>query len=296
MKHTKGAIAGKIIVHGLLMLMCLTTLVPLVMAISISFTDATVITKTGYRLVPPQFSTMAYEWLFRQPKQIITGYRNSLLITGVGTFLNLLITALIAYPLARPDFKYRRGISRFMFFTMIFNGGMVPNYLLIVRYLGWKDNLLSLMIPAIALPYYVFLMRVMFQEIPHAMIEAAKIDGSSDTGTFFRIILPLSKPAFATVGMMLALMYWNESFNAILYIDSARKYPIQLILANINDIVRQIKQSAAMGSGMTMDVSRLPSDTVMFAMMVVTSLPMVFLFTFLQKYFVKGMTVGAVKG
>jgi putative aldouronate transport system permease protein len=287
----------KIVVNFLLIAFCLTTILPLVLTISISLTDSFTITKTGYTLIPAKFSTMAYEWIFRYPKQIIMGYKNSIIVTALGTLINLFITALIAYPLSRPDFKYKGYISAFLFFTMIFSGGMVPSYILIVKYLGWKNILLSLMIPGMAAPFNIFLLRVLFQEIPYSLVEAAKIDGSSDRGTFFRIILPLSKPALATLAMMMSLGYWNDAYNAILYIDKADKFPIQLILNNIVSVVNQIKSGNTMpGSGMTIDPVSIPSDSIMFAMMVVTSLPMIFLFTLMQKYFVKGMVSGAVKG
>lgn len=287
----------KIVIHTILILVTVVTVIPMILTISVSFTDSMTITMGGYKLIPEKFSLLAYEWIFRSPDQLLTGYKNSIILTGVGTLLNLLITSMVAYPLSRRDFAYRSFISAFLFFTMIFSGGMVPSYILIVRYLNLKNTLLAIMLPALAAPFNIFLLRVLFQDIPVSLLEAAKIDGSSDWGTLFRIVLPLSKPALATLALMMALGYWNEAFSAILYIDTADKYPIQLILNNITKIVDMVKTSGAVsGNPYMVDPNSIPSDSIMFAMMVIASLPMIFLFTFLQKYFVKGMTTGAVKG
>ncbi|MBM7568902.1 carbohydrate ABC transporter permease [Paenibacillus sacheonensis] len=285
------------IVNAILTVICFISLFPLVMTIMISITDTKDLASFGYSLIPRHFSLDAYVYLFKVPTDIINGYRNSLIITVVGTVVNLFITALVAYPLSRRDFRYRGIVSGFIFLTMIFNGGLVPLYILIVKYLEWKNTLTAIIVPALALPFNIFLLRVLFQDIPPALTEAAKIDGSSDWGTFFRIILPLSKPAMATLALISALGYWNEAFAPILFIDETKKYPIQLVLNNIVSAVNFIKKGNVMpGSVQAIDPNSVPSDSIMFAMMVIATLPMVFLFTYLQKYFIKGLTVGAIKG
>lgn len=290
----KGQATTALVANLVLAIFCIVSIIPMILTISISLTDVNAIHQSGYQIVPSKFSLDAYVWLFKYPATILTGYKNSLIITGAGTVVNLLVTALVAYPLSRRDFRYRGFISAFLFFTMIFSGGLAPTYLLIVQYLHWKNMLISIIVPAIAAPFNVFLMRVLFQDIPPALTEAAKIDGSSDLNSFFKIILPLSKPALATVGLMIALGYWNDAFSPILYLDTQDKYPITLVLNNIVNLVNEIKQHNSIG--LTLNPNAVPSDTIIFAMMVVATLPMVFLFTFLQKYFVKGMALGAVKG
>lgn len=297
MVGNRNGLATKIVVHTLLILFCFICLVPLLLTISISLTDNQTLIRSGYQILPKKFSTEAYYIIFQEPQTLITGYKNSIIVTVVGTFFNLLITALIAYPLSRRSFHFKGIISGFVFFTMIFSGGLVPFYVLIVKYLGWKDTLLPLIIPAFAAPFNIFLLRVLFQDIPDSLIEAARIDGSSETKAFFRIVLPLSKPAMATLALMIILGYWNDVFNPILFLDSQKNFTIQMILQHMTDFINQIKTGGLMdATGEPIDPSTVPSDGVMFGLMVVSSLPMVFMFTALQKYFVKGITAGAVKG
>ncbi|MFD2329874.1 carbohydrate ABC transporter permease [Cohnella sp. GCM10020058] len=268
----------------------------MVLTVSISLTDGSVIQKHGYQLIPARFSLQAYKFIFMEPSTLLAGYKNSLLIVIIGTFGNLLVTSMVAYSLARRDFQYRGPISIYIFVTMIFSGGTVPLYMLIVQYLDWKNTLISLIVPAFAAPFQIFMLRVFFQEVPPALIESAKLDGASDIRTYWNIMLPLSKPALATVALMMTLSYWNETFNAILFIDHTARYPIQLVLKNITTYIEMMRNSGVDPSGQPINASDVPTDAMMYAMMVLTSLPVMFLFGFLQKYFVKGLTVGAVKG
>ncbi|MGG1515410.1 carbohydrate ABC transporter permease [Paenibacillus oryzisoli] len=286
----------KWLVHLCLILFCAMCLLPLALTISISVTDGTIIQTHGYQLIPIKFSWEAYRFIWMDPSSLLAGYKNSLLIVAFGTTGNLLVTSMIAYALARRDFRLRGPISFYIFVTMIFSGGIVPLYILIVQYLHWKNSLLALIVPAFAAPFQIFMLRVFFQEIPTPLIESAKMDGASDFRTYWSIVLPLSKPALATVALMMTLHYWNETFNAILYIDRISLYPIQLILKNITAYIELVKGSGVDPSGHPITASDVPTDAIMYAMMVLTSLPVMFLFGFLQKYFVKGLTVGAVKG
>jgi putative aldouronate transport system permease protein len=293
---TKKNTFHKWLVHMCLILFCAMCLLPLVLTISISLTDGTVIQTYGYQLIPQKFSWEAYQFIWMDPSSLLAGYKNSLFIVVFGTTGNLLVTSMIAYALARRDFHLRSAISFYIFVTMIFSGGIVPLYILVVQYLEWKNSLISLIIPAFAAPFQIFMLRVFFQEIPVPLIESAKIDGASDFRTYWSIVLPLSKPALATVALMMTLHYWNETFNAILYIDKVSLYPIQLILKNITSYIELVKGSGVDPMGNPISASDVPTDAIMYAMMVLTSLPVMFLFGFLQKYFVKGLTIGAVKG
>lgn len=283
-------------VNLILVAFCTVCLLPMVLTLSVSLTDGSTIQANGYGIIPEKFSLNAYTYIFKDAFTLLTGYRNSIVITVCGTLLNLLVTSMIAYSLARRDFRLRGILSFYVFFTMIFSGGMVPFYILIVQGLHWKNSLLALIIPMIAGPMHIFLLRVFFQEIPPALIESAKIDGASDLRTYMSIVLPLSKPALATLGLMMALQYWNEAINAMLFIDKSQRYPIQLILKNITAYIELLRSGAVDANGNPVASTDVPTDSIMYAMMVLTSLPVMFLFAFLQKYFVKGMTVGAVKG
>lgn len=283
-------------VNLILVAFCTVCLLPMVLTLSVSLTDGSTIQANGYGIIPEKFSLNAYTYIFKDAFTLLTGYRNSIVITVCGTLLNLLVTSMIAYSLARRDFRLRGILSFYVFFTMIFSGGMVPFYILIVQGLHWKNSLLALIIPMIAGPMHIFLLRVFFQEIPPALIESAKIDGASDLRTYMSIVLPLSKPALATLGLMMALQYWNEAINAMLFIDKSQRYPIQLILKNITAYIELLRSGVVDANGNPVASTDVPTDSIMYAMMVLTSLPVMFLFAFLQKYFVKGMTVGAVKG
>lgn len=285
-----------ILVYFLLIVFSVICLVPMLLTVSISLTDSEEILKNGYSLFPRKISFSAYQYIFAEPSGLINGYKISFLLAGVGTVLNVMVTTMVAYPLSRADFRYRRVISLYIFITMIFSGGLVPQYILIVKYLHWKNNLLSLIIPAIAAPFNIFLLRILLQDIPPSLIEAAQIDGSSEANTLFRIVLPLSKPAIATISLMIILAYWNESFNALLYIDNPEKFPIQLVLYNISSFIDQIKSGQINQSGVDVNTASVPSDSIMYALMVLSTAPMLLVFSRLQKYFIKGLSVGSVKG
>lgn len=295
----KDLLATKIIAHMVLCLFLVATLFPMVMSVMISFSSNESIQTQGYALIPTSFSLNAYRAIFATPKTLLRAYGVTLVITVVGTTLNVLFTALIAYPLSRRDFAYRSIISTFLFIPMMFGGGLVPTYILIVRYLGWKNTLLPMIIPALVAPYTVFLLRVLFQGIPFSMLEAAKIDGASDWKAFYRIVCPLSKPALATIALNYALGYWNDAFTPMIYLTDKKLYPLTLILNNIVSVVNEMKAQLldpSKANGMMLDPNSIPSDTIIFAMMIVSTVPLVFLFARMQKYFVKGMVVGSLKG
>ncbi len=287
-------------IHITMVLVTIVTLLPMILTVMISFTKNESILQNGYQLWPGEFSLDAYKYLLRVPTQLIKGYKVSIIVTVAGTVVNLLITAFIAYPLSRADFAYRKAISTFLFIPMMFSGGTVASYILIVRYLGWKNDLLSLIIPGMAAPFTIFMLRVLFQDIPSSLLEAAKIDGASEQKVFWKIVIPLSKPALATIALQYILAYWNDVNSPILYITDRNKYPVTMVLNNIVSAINYMKQLLADPSknpmGTVIDPNSISSDAIMFAMMVVATVPLVIAFTGLQKYFVKGMVTGAVKG
>lgn len=282
-----------VLCYTVVALMALVCLIPFVLLISASFTAESYIRFHGYNLWPQEFSLEAYGVIFKNPQTIINAYGVSILITGVGTFLGLMTTTAAAYVLSRQDFKYRNVFSFFFYFTTLFNGGMVSTYIFYIQYLHLKDSLWALILPGMFNVFYLLIMRSFCSAVPSALIESAKIDGAGEYRIFFQIILPLLKSGMATIGLFLALGYWNDWYNAMLYINSSSKYPLQYMLYNM---LQQQQALARIASQLGIVVADLPSNSLKMAMAVVATGPIILVYPFVQKYFVKGVTVGSVKG
>ncbi len=278
------------VVVGIMALVCL---LPFVMMLSGSFTSENWIRFHGYGIVPGEFSVEAYKIIFKTPERIIRAYGVSIVITLLGTVLGLLLTALTAYVISRKDFKYRNALSFFFYFTTLFNGGMVSTYIYYIQYLHLKDNYLALILPGVFNVFYLLIMRTFVANIPVALIESAKLDGAGEWRIFGTIILPLLKSGLATIGLFLALGYWNDWYNAMLYMNTEEKYPLQYMLYSIQ---QQSQALARIASQAGIKVTDLPSNSLKLAMAVVATGPIVILYPFVQKYFIAGITVGSVKG
>ena len=240
---------------------------------------------------PSKFSLDAYRLIFKT-STVFDAYKVTIFVTVAGTLLSLIFTAALAYALCVKSFRLRNTISMYVYFTMLFSGGLVPTYLLISKYLNLSNTVWALILPALISPWNMFLMRNFFQEIPSSVIESAKLDGASEVKILFNIILPMSKPALATIGLFYALSYWNEWYRAMLYISKEKLFPLQYLIMTIN---RNMDYANTMAGQTTIDFA-LPTFTVRLATTVVTIGPIIFLYPFIQKYFVKGLNVGAVKG
>ena len=284
-----------IISNILLIIASLLCLIPFIVVISVSLTDEATLNEFGYQIIPKSLSLDAYKYIFSDPEQIIRSYGVTIASTVVGTALAVLVMAFLAYPLSRPDYKMKSAVSFYVFFTMLFSGGLVPSYMLITQYLHLKDTFWVLVLPGLVTPFHVILFRTFFQQLPSELFDAAKIDGCSDIRMIFQIVLPLSKPVFATVALLGALTRWNDWYTCLLYINDDNLITLQYLLQRIMKNVELIKtQMANMPIHMTqMD---LPTESVRMALAVVVSGPMLIVFPFFQKYFAKGLTVGAVKG
>ena len=282
-----------IICYTVVALMAIICLIPFILLISGSFTSEQFIRFHGYSLLPGEFSTEAYKIIFKTPQRIIRAYGVSIMITVIGTFLGLLLTSMTAYVISRKDFKYRNWFSFFFYFTTLFNGGMVSTYIFYIQYLNLKDSYLALILPMMFNVFYLLIMRTFVSSIPHALIEAAKIDGAGEWRIFFTIILPLLKSGLATIGLFLALGYWNDWYNAMLYLNTETKYPLQYMLYAIQ---QQTQALASIASQAGIQVQNLPSNSLKLAMAVVATGPIVIVYPFVQKYFVAGITIGSVKG
>lgn len=298
-KKSKDEIAMKLIVHLILMAFVIATLIPMALTIVVSLTDQSSIMAKGYSLFPDSWSLDAYKYLLRSPDQLLRGYKNSIIITVFGTVCNTILIILMAYPLSRPDFAYKKFFNVFVFMPMLFSGGAVASYLMIVKYIGWKNSFLAVTVPGFCASFEIFMMRVLFQDVPMSLQEAAKIDGASDARTLASIVLPLSKPAVATIVLRNVLSNWNNTSGPQLYLTDYKKHPITLILNNIVKIVEEMKQALldpSRAAGNTIKAEDIPSDTITYALMVLATVPLLLVFTRLQKYFAKGLTTGGVKG
>lgn len=291
----RSALMQSIIINMIFILISIACVVPLLYILSASFTDELGLTKNGYSLFPAQFSIQAYQYIFKSPKQIINSYGVTIFVTVCGTAVSLLLTSMLAYVIARRDFKYHRILSFLVLFTLLFSGGMVPSYIMVSRYYHLKDTIFALILPYVIMPWHVFLMKGFFMDVPTSLIEAAKIDGASEPTIFFRIVTPISKPAFATVGLFCAFTYWNDWWLSLLYIDNPALNSLQFYLYRIMNNIQFLSSSMQSGN-ISIDIANLPGETARMALCVLAAGPMLFVFPFFQKHFVRGLTVGAVKG
>ncbi len=282
-----------VICYTIVTLMTIVCLVPFILLVSGSFTAENWIRFHGYGLIPGEFSLEAYKIIFKTPERIIRAYGVSIMITLIGVAIGLLLTALTAYVISRKDFKYRNALSFFFYFTTLFNGGMVSTYIYYIQYLHLKDSYLALILPMVFNVFYLLIMRTFVNNIPVALIESAKLDGAGEWRIFFTIILPLLQSGLATIGLFLALGYWNDWYNAMLYMNTEAKYPLQYMLYSIQ---QQAQALARIASQAGISVQDLPSSSLKMAMAVVATGPIVILYPFVQKYFVAGITIGSVKG
>jgi putative aldouronate transport system permease protein len=253
----------------------------------------------GYRFIPLHISFDAYEYIFKTGGQIIQSYKISLFVSFFGTFLSVSIMALCGYPLARRNFKYRRPIMFFIFFTMLFSGGLVPTYMLVANYLGMQNTVWALFIPTLINAWTIIVMRTFFQKLPEEMFESAKIDGAGEFLIFGKLVLPLSVPILATMGLFGVLNRWNEWFPALLYIDNPDLFPIQYLLQRIMQDLQMVRDMLERGIAVNMAdqlAIEIPKEPARMAICIVAAGPMIFVFPFFQRYFVKGITIGSLKG
>ncbi|AWV36404.1 carbohydrate ABC transporter permease [Paenibacillus sp. FSL R7-0048] len=267
---------------------------PFILVVSSSFTEESKILTDGYQFIPTAFSTEAYSILFKYPEQMIQAYIVTIGVTILGTVLGLFLTSMTAYALSRKDFKWRNKFSFFFFFTTLFSGGLVPWYLLMVNYLHMKDTLMALVVPMMLNVFYIIVMKSFMGSIPEAIVESAKIDGAGDFKIYARLILPLSKPALATIGLFLALAYWNDWYNALLFVSNENLMPLQYYLYKMLGNMDGMRK-AMMGAGAVVTTS-IPTESLKMAMTVVATGPILLAYPFVQRYFVQGLTIGAVKG
>ncbi|MFE4711456.1 MULTISPECIES: carbohydrate ABC transporter permease [Paenibacillus] len=284
---------GQAFLNLIVTLIALFCVIPFIIILSSSMTREMDILTSGYNLFPKNIDFAAYQYLFQRMSVILNGYKVTSLVTVIGTIASLAITAMIAYPLSLRRLKYRNFISAYVLLTMLFSGGMVPWYIICVKYLHLHNNMAALILPSMVNGFNVFLMRSYFSSIPEEMHESAKIDGSGEFRTLISIILPLSTPVFASVGLFIALGYWNDWWLGLMLIDKVELQPLQLLLRTIISNVDYLANSSVLAT--TAD-QMMPRESIKMAATMITIGPIIFLYPFLQKYFVKGLMLGAIKG
>ena len=297
-KKGKETIILNIIAYTFCSFIALMCLIPFIMIIAGSFSSEEAIVANGFSLLPQDFSLEAYKTVFKDPIVVVRGYATTIILTITGVALGLLLQTMTAYVLARKDFEWRNFFSFFFYFTTLFSGGLVPTYILYTRTLNLQDNYLALMLPLLFSVYNLLIMKSYISAIPESLIDAAKIDGCGEIRTLFQVVVPLIKPALATVGLFIGLAYWNDWYNAMLYIKSETKYPLQYFLyQKVNNIEAYKKMIASQAvSGDIISAMSLPTQTLKLALTIVVTGPVILAFPFVQKYFVQGITIGAVKG
>ncbi len=285
----------KLAIYIFLVLICLLCVIPIITVISISFSSDLQIAKEGYGIFPKGFVLDAYKYVFKDSEAIFRSYGVTILVTLMGLVSGLLLNAMIAYVLSRRDYRYRKQLTVFLIIPMVLNGGLVPTYIWMTKYLNLKNTIWAMLLPLLIVPWFIILLRTFFSEIPSSLMEAATVDGAGEFTIFFKIVLPLAKPALATVGMFITLNYWNDWFQPLMYVDNRDLYNLQYRLYILMRDVQEMMKNSAI-SGMGISIADMPTESMRMAMCVIAAGPMLVIFPFFQKYFVKGLTVGGVKG
>ena len=286
----------QIFAHILMVFLSICCVAPFILLLMSSFTDEAALVANGYSFFPKKFSLEAYKYILADSTSMISAYVLSFVVTIVGTLCNLIFTTLFAYPLSRKDLPGRGVFAFFLFFTMLFSGGLIPSYMVINRTFHIQNTIFALLLPNLLMSAFnVIMMRTYFtSNIPDAIIEAARIDGVSEFRILRGVVLPMAKPILATLVLLVGLAYWNDWANGLYYINDDKLYTVQVLLMNIQRNMEAMKQSARNG-GIVANVA-MPSTGIRMAVTVMCVLPIMIIYPFLQKYFVKGIAIGAVKG
>ena len=282
-----------IIANIILAVFAIACVFPFIFVIIISLTSEQSLLEHGYSIFPKEWSLDAYKYLLESGGALVQSYMVTILVTILGTIINVSMVSSYAYAISRKGFKYRRQFTFLVFFTMLFGGGMVPSYIVMTQVLGLKNTIWALILPLAFNSFNIIVMRTFFQKsVPDSIIESARIDGASEFRIFIKIVIPLALPGIATIALFSTLAYWNDWFNAMLYIDYQNLVPLQHMLMKIEKNMEFIRQNAML-SGEVMNA--LPQESVRMAMVVISTLPIACTYPFFQKYFISGLTIGGVK-
>ncbi len=296
MKKSSNQFKEPLILHVIAIILSIIFLIPFLMVISASFSREIDITLHGFRLIPLQVDLTAYRYVFNNPQLIFNAYRVTIIVTVIGTALSVLMMSMCSYVISRKNFKFKKILSFYIFFTMLFSGGLAPSYILITQYLNMRNTIWVLFVPGLVNAFHIIMLRTFFQKTPDSLYESAKIDGASEYRILFSIAYPLSIPALATIGFLGAMARWNDWFTALLYIGKDELLPLQYLLYRIQTNIQFLLSAMEHAPNLDIDIRQIPGQNLRMAMVVVTSGPMLVVFPFFQKYFVRGLTVGSVKG
>lgn len=289
---------SNVILNIIFLIMSLTCIIPVLLVVAISFSAEQSITEYGYRFIPKIFSMEGYTFLANQSKMILRALGISLFVTIVGTVLGVMLTTLMGYVLSRPNYKLNGFLTMVVFIPMVFNGGLVSTYFVVSQLLGLKNSVWALILPLAVSSFNVIICRTFFKTtVPESLIESAKMDGASQLTIFSRIVLPISLPVLATIGLFLTFAYWNDWYQSMLYIDESKLLSLQALLNNIMANIQALAANAAtLGVSSAEMIANMPKEAARMAIVVIIVLPIAYAYPFFQKYFISGLTVGAVKG
>lgn len=289
----KRKFISQAILNAVFIILCACIIIPFLIIVAVSLSSESDIAKYGYSLFVRNIDFTAYKYVLSNPKDIIDAYKVTIIFSVIGTFLGVLLMAMAAYPLSRSNMKFKNGISFYFYFTMLFGGGLVPTYILITQYLHLGNSIWVYIIPSLINVWYVFMMRTSFMTIPQTIIESACIDGASEYAIFFKFIIPLSKPIIATIALFTFLGKWNDWYTCMLYINDKELQSLQYMLQKI---IMNIQEMLNNRDVVNINIEEVPSETARMATAILVAGPALVIFPFFQKYFVKGITVGSVKG
>lgn len=291
------SLKADIIINLIFIIFAVASIAPIFLVLGVSLTSQSELRLEGYKFIPHMPTLYAYKYIFNSVGSIFRAYGVSIFVTVVGTISSLLLIVSYAYPISRPDFKYRKIFSFFVFFTMIFHGGMIPTYIVMVRFLHLKNTVWAMIWPYLMGAWNVMIMRTFFSNsIPQSMIEAAKVDGAGEFRILCQLVMPLSLPGLATICMFVCILYWNDWQQPLLYITDKSLYNLQYTLYNLLANMQYLAENANEAGMQGLTAENLPSESARMAMCMIALGPIVLVYPFFQKYFIQGLTVGAVKG
>lgn len=284
---------SQVALYGILTLISVLWIIPVLFIFSLSVTPETSLSEVGYRLIPKEITFDAYTYIIKNPAQILNSYKISIIVTVIGTVAGLMFTTGIAYAMSRKDFKLGKHITRFVMFAMLFHGGLIPTYIVVTQVLHMGNTLWVLILTMLVSPWNIFLMKSFLSSIPTELLGASFIDGATEYQTYFKVVLPLAKPGLATVGLLILFSYWNDWYQAMLYIDNMDLVPLQLLLYKIISNIQFVLQNSFY---LASEGGSFPTIAARMATCVIAIAPMLLAFPFFQKYLAKGLTLGSVKG
>ena len=289
----------KILIHAILLVSCLAFIVPLLMIISVSFTSEADISTYGYRLIPRNIDFTAYRYVLKDLSKVGRAYGVTAFQAGLGTFLGVLAMGLVGYVVSRKNCGFRRPLMFFILFTMLFNGGLVPTYIINTQWYNLGNKIWVYIFPNLVNGFFIIIFRTFFSRLPQEVFESAHLDGASELSIFFRLVVPMSTPVFAAISFLFLQGRWDEWFNCLIYIRKESLYTLQFLLQRIImevEFIRNLALDAAGIQTFEIDIASMPTEGMRYAMVIIAAGPMLFIFPFFQRYFTEGLTVGSVKG